>query len=941
MATKVLKLALAGLLPVIGLTILVLFSCDKRNVINLNENSSPTNVGSVRVSLSPRQIRLPSPEAIDSVQILIAVLDAQGVGMPNIKVNVSRTPDIGFVTNPDSTDSQGRTTALFITDPGIYDSTRITAAVGNKTSSALLFVSGPSQYVLDLNYSPPIPKLIDHEGRPYNIIATLVDSTQRGVSGQPVTFASVNLVGRIGFFDSTITIPRTNSQGLAQALFYNTITDELQNPEYAKIQAVTSSPDGQGIIACSINLPMRSVHNTMTLAALPSDIIANGTSYTTIRAFLRDSDGHAIAGDTISFRCLGQSGVIPSIRITDESGIATAPFTPFGGIVSPETTQVQAEFRPGTIHGASSIVDIRLLPVSGIGQIIISPHEAYVVADGHDTLSLFASVFDSTGNPAVDGTAIYFENTGLGILSASRLVTVNGQARNKVNSPTNILLGPRIDSVFVQNSPGDSASLADTAIIHYVAGPISQLAFVYPESMVTLVAGSGDTCSVVVFAVDVNGNPVINGTQIRFENHPVVTSTLTPRGAGTFDGFAKSTYLVGSGTGDDNVTAWALNPADPNDTIRTNTPVIFRCISANATMLELSSGRPAIQVGGSSTQIIATLVDAYGNPLSEGYIVAFDITVSPGSDPIQKPSFSPTLGVYHDTSETNINGQAIVQIYSGHTAGAVSIRACTIQTYPDSLHVCDEKSLITISSGPPHHIQVSSSMGGGGTPGQPERYCSVAALVWDRYTNLVEHGTAVYFSLIPDDLAEIDGDSYTGGGKPYLPDSTEGVAYTRIIYPCFSTYNFVQVVASSAGDSAEVADTSVALSLPIFDGHLDVFPIQGSLWTDNDSCNCHQQHYYNCRDTSDIMVTLTDGGGCPVSGGIILFTAQVAGSIIGQNMDTTNSDGHAYTSYMIRGCDIPCDPYGVCTIETIVRAVLMQDPAVVGTANIVSSRTAN
>jgi hypothetical protein len=104
-----------------------------------------------------------------------------------------------------------------------------------------------------------------------------------------------------------------------------------------------------------------------------------------------------------------------------------------------------------------------------------------------------------------------------------------------------------------------------------------------------------------------------------------------------------------------------------------------------------------------------------------------------------------------------------VQIYSGTKAGPVSIEACTIPLPPDSLFVCDEKSLITISSGPPFHVEASPTPAGEATnPSYPERFVQVGAGVWDVYANPVEYGTAVYFSLIPNNIAEVEGNSYTG-----------------------------------------------------------------------------------------------------------------------------------------------------------------------------------
>ena len=74
----------------------------------------------------------------------------------------------------------------------------------------------------------------------------------------------------------------------------------------------------------------------------------------------------------------------------------------------------------------------------------------------------------------------------------------------------------RFDSVFVWGNANDSTIVADTAIVTYVPGAVNELVFIRPESTVTLIAGSGSTDSVQVSAIDANGNPVANGTQIRF-----------------------------------------------------------------------------------------------------------------------------------------------------------------------------------------------------------------------------------------------------------------------------------------------------------------------------------------------------------------------------------------------------------------------------------------
>jgi hypothetical protein len=885
-------------------------------------------VANILILLSPNQVFLTSAQAVDTVNISLAVTDSNGVGMQGVTIRLTRTPQSGLLTSPDTTDYRGLTSAQFVVEPGVYDSVAITASVGNKEKRAVLYISGPSDYSLNLTYSPPIPKLIDHEADPYTVTAVLVDTTQRGVSGQPVTFAVRNEVGRIGFSDPDITVPSTNSSGEVQALFYNTELDEVNIPDSAIIQAVTAAPDG-GVLAASVVIPMRRVRNSLRVEATPSQLVSDGSTSITVRAYLLDTDSHAIVNDTVKFRNVEGDGPITAVGVTDNTGVATTTFTPSQRVSEPRLSHIIADYRFGSpVHQAVCTTSVNILPVRAIGFITASPQKQEITANGTDTSSIFITVQDSLGGLIADGTDVYISNTGTGNLSSIQASTSSGQARIKITGPTSIGSGPPTDSIIVRSALSDTVTglIADTVVVRYVPDVIYSLQFIRPIGTVTITAGSGITDTIEVRALDAFGNNVANGTQINFRNTLDSSSTLAPGSAPTDNGIARTIYLVGTQIGDDNVIGYVPNPENPNDTIRTVSPVIYHCISSQATTMDLQAAAPNIEVGGQSTQIIATLQDAFGNPLSEGYDVAFDITVAPGAIPGQRPSFNNLLPVEHATVETNVNGQAILQLYSGTVSGPVAIRACTIPEWPDSLDVCNEKSLVTISSGPANWINLSlSGLGealGGGTP---ERFVQVAAIVGDRYSNPVDYGTAVYFTLLPSDLADIEGSSTTGTPRAYHPDSVNGVAYTRIIYSCFDTFERVRIVASSAGDSALVVDTSGVFILPIFDGVISIGASPGNLWTDTSLCNCYPPNLPSnkmCRDSSTVTIVLNDGGGCPIGGGVINFSALVAGFIIPPDQDTTDDNGVAQCRYYIRGCDIPDLPDGTATIETRVRASL-------------------
>ncbi len=445
MATKVLRLKIAGKIPVIVVAILALLSCDRRHVTN--PINFPVQVGNILVSLSPPQVHLPSTEAIDSVQIMIAVLDSQGVGMPNINVHVTRTPAIGFVSQPDSTDSLGITSALYITDPGIFDSVWINAAAGNKSDSALLVISPSVNSPRKIVVSPHEANLISGEIDTFTLFVTVLDSL-----GLPVNESDTVYLENTGRATLSLNNVLTIG-GRGQALI--TLTPPANMPGYI-------GPD---------TIFVRGSDNEQSLE--PDTVIA-----------------HFIAGNSLH-------------------------------------------------------------------SIVVSLQKPNLVANGLDTTSINAIVTDPSGNPVPDGTTIYLNNTGVGLLSQTQLTTINGQARGKITAPINIIHRPNVDTVFVRNFPGDSANVADTAIVHYIPGPIHQMAFIYPETTVTLVAGSGDTCSVILSATDANGNPVSPGTQIVF-GHTLPCSNLIPQPQDTVNGYFRNIYQVGDCTGDDNVTAWIV-----------------------------------------------------------------------------------------------------------------------------------------------------------------------------------------------------------------------------------------------------------------------------------------------------------------------------------------------------------------------------------------------
>jgi hypothetical protein len=273
---------------------LLIAGCDQRRSMDteeLNEDLLAARVKNLLITLDPPQLNLQTSSAIDTSIVTIAAVDEDGVGISGVRVSINRNPQRGYLTSPDTTSANGVTTALFVTEPGIYGVTNIVAIVDTLIRSSVLYVTGPSEYELSIDHWPTIPKLIDRNGDPYRITATLVDTTLTGVAGHPIEFSILNGVGRLVDSSSTGN-PVTNTEGKASVWFYNTAGDETDNPTSAVIQAVTTIPGSNTqYIAASTELDLLPVQNTLTLEAVDDIVFGDGSDSTLIRAILLDTYG--------------------------------------------------------------------------------------------------------------------------------------------------------------------------------------------------------------------------------------------------------------------------------------------------------------------------------------------------------------------------------------------------------------------------------------------------------------------------------------------------------------------------------------------------------------------------------------------------------------------------------------------------------------------------
>jgi len=265
---------------------------------------------------------------------------------------------------------------------------------------------------------------------------------------------------------------------------------------------------------------------------------------------------------------------------------------------------------------------------------------AYTVACGSPG-TVTATVLAYGNNVVTDGTPVTFTTNVAGAsFSPNPASTVNGVVTTMVTGTTagsGVLTATAAVTVF------------DTANLTVNAGPPGTVtATAYPAS---IPANNVSTALITATVWDTCNNPVTDGTLVTFTTNLGTIVEGQPRS--TSGGVATSTLRSGFAPGMATVTVVA-GQAPPTTTI-----VYFTGAPYTVTVVAAPT---SISVGGDTSAITATVLDAWGNPISDGTAVTF--TTSLGGFPIANTIVKTTSG-----------GKAYATLTSGPTVGTAIVTA--------------------------------------------------------------------------------------------------------------------------------------------------------------------------------------------------------------------------------------------------------------------------
>ena len=381
-------------------------------------------------------------------------------------------------------------------------------------------------------------------------------------------------------------------------------------------------------------------------------------------------------------------------------------------------------------------------------QINLVANPIRVTADGISTSNLLVTVFnlDSLGRirPVSDNTPVSFQSIGSGIISPTTGYTVDGQVNSQLFASVVASYDTIIASV--------SATLADTAVVEFVAGQPSIVSFVPPINDMN--ADGADTQLVTVLITDAFGNPVSPGLPVSFS---ISLGYITPFSATDTLGTASAVIVAGTDFGTASITATCQG-------VSGYATLNFLPIIADTLYLVVDP--PTLVANGSDVaNLTAVVFDTSGLPVSDGTIVKFAT-----SSGIVNPVIAYTTGgIATSTLKAGTTPYDTVFVSASAGTSAVDTTYARFMPGPPAIMFIETSDSSIVANG------VDST--------------TVFVTVFDAYGNSV--GTGV----------EVDFGASLGSISPTAYTDTAGQARTRLLSGTTSGFCNVTADAGDAGAS--------------------------------------------------------------------------------------------------------------------------------------------
>ena len=444
--------------------------------------------------------------------------------------------------------------------------------------------------------------------------STTVSVSVKDQNGYPVSDVLVRFGTTVGSIDS---IQFTDNTGIAKATLLGAPSNVDQ---WAVVTAIVDS------VSKATQVLMKGI--LFDLQAVPTYIIADGKSQSSIKVFLKEATtGIGISGASIR---LGTNlGSIPASATTDQQGFAQIQLT---SSTTQGLSRVLGEY--GNILRDSVFVQFGSMTPHKLSQIQVTP--ASLLANGVDQSSVTAYVEDENGDP-VSKVIVSFQ-TNIGKIESQALTDANGTATVQFTPYASVF-----DSI------ASVAAILDTQMVSKVIQCIG-VQVDLSAIPASILADGKSTSSIKAVLKETTRKIAVPEATVYFGTD---LGTIAYEAHTNTQGVATVDLTSGTQTGTANV------KVRYGQVLEDSVQVVFQ--ESQPTYITLSATPAFIPADNQSQATIKAVVsDASWNPVADGTMVQFIIVEGTGS-----------IGAQQITQ----NGSAVTYLTSGSSPDTAKIIA--------------------------------------------------------------------------------------------------------------------------------------------------------------------------------------------------------------------------------------------------------------------------
>ncbi len=566
--------------------------------------------------------------------VSVTVKDRNNNGIPNLRVLI--TTDIGTISRPELTDSEGMIKVLHVLRPSV-DAVEFQDDF-TATISATLPELGWTERER-INYSPrniePGNLLLTSRWRHIYadgpglyfayLTATLTDAGGGSIANEEIIFTT-------SFASSVVQSPiTTDSLGRANTIFDDVgrpSVNEAGEPEAVTITAIYP-PMG---LESSIEIMIRE-QNPVTridLNAAARQLTANSGDSTSIRATCYLSNGApAPQGTIVFFDAIYGHYTQAVVPVYGSAGAADTYYIA-GHSVRTDTLIAYVQTETDTAYSNEQLIDL----VSGPPAMLVLQANPYRISvESEEDVTITATILDDSYNPVRQGTFVTF-STSLGTIDQSAVTNINGDA--EVILRTGLRTGIARVRATVDAGRGPVSREIDVVVFSGV--PRTMTISAEPDILQPRGSGGRETSNIEVSLMDSFGN-------LLSTEHPVVIEILDSPpppegptlGAGgqineinSYEGIAHTVFNSGESMLPALIRAYTFPGEGRMDTISTHT--VIQVAGGQPFAMNINVDENGYDAGGGAweVEVAVNVWDETESPVADGVMINFELDADIG-----------------------------------------------------------------------------------------------------------------------------------------------------------------------------------------------------------------------------------------------------------------------------------------------------------------------